>query len=51
LGLFGIGFLAAFVSAFVAVKALLSYIANHDFSVFAYYRLLFGLMVFVYFWV
>ena len=51
LGLFGIGFLAAFVSAFVAVKALLSYIANHNFSVFAYYRLLFGLMVFVYFWV
>jgi undecaprenyl-diphosphatase len=51
LGLFGIGFLAAFVSAFVAVKALLSYITNHDFSVFAYYRLLFGLIVFVYFWV
>ena len=51
LGLFGIGFLAAFVSAFVAVKALLSYITNHNFSVFAYYRLLFGLMVFVYFWV
>ena len=51
LGLFGIGFLAAFGSAFVAVKALLSYITNHNFSVFAYYRLLFGLMVFVYFWV
>jgi undecaprenyl-diphosphatase len=49
-GLFGIGFLAAFVSAFVAVKVLLSYIANHDFSVFAYYRLLFGLMALVYFW-
>ncbi len=50
LGVFGTGFLAAFVSAFVAVKALLYYIAHHNFSVFAYYRVLFGLVVFIYFW-
>lgn len=51
LGLFATGLLAAFVSALMTVKALLYYIANHDFSVFAYYRVSFGLVVFSYFWI
>jgi undecaprenyl-diphosphatase len=50
LGLFATGFLAAFVSALATVKALLYYVANHDFSAFAYYRVFFGLIVFGYFW-
>ncbi len=45
LGLFAVGGAASFVSAFVAVRALLRYIARHDFTVFAYYRIVFGLLV------
>jgi undecaprenyl-diphosphatase len=43
--LFGIGTLAAFVSAFLCVRWLLRYISSHDFSVFAWYRIVFGLFV------
>lgn len=45
LGLFSVGFVAAFVSAFVAVRGLLRYIIRHDFSVFAWYRIVFGAVV------
>jgi undecaprenyl-diphosphatase len=41
----GIGFTAAFVSAFLAVRGLLRYIGGHDFTVFAWYRIAFGLIV------
>jgi undecaprenyl-diphosphatase len=37
--LFAVGFLVAFVSAFVVVKAFLRYVAHHSFSVFAWYRI------------
>ena len=40
--LFGIGFLVAFASAFVVVKAFLRYVAHHSFSVFAWYRIALG---------
>jgi undecaprenyl pyrophosphate phosphatase UppP len=50
LGLFGIGLLATFVGAFVAAKALALLHCNHDFVVFTYHRLLFGLVALVYFW-
>lgn len=43
--LFGIGSLAAFVSAFLCVRWLLRYIGTHDFSVFAWYRIVFGVVV------
>jgi undecaprenyl-diphosphatase len=46
-GVFATGFLAAFVSAFVAVRSLLRYISRHDFTVFAWYRIAFGLIVLV----
>jgi undecaprenyl-diphosphatase len=42
LGTFTIGFVAAFVSAFACVRWLLRYIATHDFTVFAWYRIGFG---------
>jgi undecaprenyl-diphosphatase len=47
LGMFGVGMIAAFVSAFLCVRWLLRYIASHDFSVFAWYRIVFGVIVLV----
>ena len=43
--LFGIGTVAAFVSAFLCVRWLLRYISSHDFTFFAWYRIVFGLVV------
>ncbi len=43
--LFAVGGLAAFVSGFVCVRWLLRYISTHDFTIFAYYRIAFGLFV------
>jgi len=45
LGWFGVGFVAAFVAAFFSVRWLLRYISGHDFTVFAWYRIAFGLAV------
>lgn len=45
LGMWVVGFLAAFISAFWAVRGLLRYISTHDFSVFAWYRIAFGIVV------
>ena len=45
LPLFGIGGVAAFVSAFLCVRWLLRYISTHDFTVFAWYRIVFGIVV------
>ena len=40
-----IGFIAAFISAFVCVRWLLHYVARHNFVPFAWYRIVFGLLV------
>ncbi|MFM0429054.1 undecaprenyl-diphosphate phosphatase [Paraburkholderia aspalathi] len=45
LGSFALGFVAAFISAFACVRWLLRYIAAHDFTVFAWYRIAFGLLI------
>jgi undecaprenyl-diphosphatase len=45
LGLFALGFAAAFVSAFACVRWLLRYVAAHDFTAFAWYRIGFGLVI------
>lgn len=45
LDMFGVGFVAAFVSAFIAVRGLLRYITHHDFTIFAWYRIAFGVAV------
>ncbi|MCX7110855.1 MAG: undecaprenyl-diphosphate phosphatase [Proteobacteria bacterium] len=42
-----VGFVAAFISAFAAVHGLLRFIVNHDFTLFAYYRIVFGVAVLV----
>ena len=43
--LFGVGTIAAFVSAFFCVRWLLRYISTHDFTAFAWYRIAFGLVI------
>jgi undecaprenyl-diphosphatase len=45
--LFAIGFAASFASAFLCVRWLLRYIATHDFTPFAWYRIAFGALVLV----
>jgi undecaprenyl-diphosphatase len=45
LPLFGIGTVSAFISAFICVRWLLRYISTHDFTVFAWYRIVFGFVV------
>ena len=47
LGMWAVGFVAAFISAFLCVRWLLRYIATHDFSAFAWYRIAFGIVVLV----
>lgn len=44
-GMFAVGFIAAFISAFLAVRGLLRYITRHDFTAFAWYRIAFGFAV------
>lgn len=48
--LFAIGFVTAFISALIIVKAFLRYVSRHDFSGFAYYRIIFGLLVLGFYW-
>jgi len=44
-GLFAVGMVAAFISGFVCIRWLLRYVATHDFTVFAWYRIGFGLLI------
>lgn len=48
--LFIIGFVTAFFSALVVIKAFIGFISRHDFSSFAYYRIVFGLLVLGFYW-
>jgi len=45
LSMVGVGFVAAFVSAFLVVRGLLRYVAHHDFVPFAWYRIGFGIVI------
>ena len=45
LPLFGVGFVVSFLSAWLCVRWLLRYIATHNFVVFAWYRIAFGIVV------
>lgn len=45
IGMWAVGFISAFVSAFFCVRWLLRYISTHNFCVFAWYRIVFGLVV------
>ena len=47
---FIIGFVTAFISALLVIRILIRFVANHDFTVFAWYRIIFGLAVLAYYW-
>jgi undecaprenyl-diphosphatase len=42
---FAVGFIVSFVSALIVVRAFLSYVSNHSFRAFAWYRIAFGILV------
>jgi len=48
--LFAVGFITAFFSSLVVVRAFLGFVSRHDFSGFAYYRIVFGLIVLAAYW-
>ena len=43
--IFAVGFVVSFISALLVIRALMRYITNHDFTVFAYYRIIFGALI------
>ncbi len=45
IGMLAVGFVASFASAAIAVRALIRFISRHDFTVFAWYRIVFGVIV------
>lgn len=45
LGMWAVGFISAFVSAFLCIRWLLRYITTHSFVIFAWYRIVFGIVV------
>ena len=45
LPVFTVGFVTAFISAFICVRWLLRYISTHDFTIFAWYRIAFGAVI------
>lgn len=47
LGLIAVGFIAAFLSALIAVRGLLRFVSSHDFTIFAWYRIVFGMVILV----
>ena len=42
-----VGFVAAFISAFICVRWLIQYVASHTFVPFAWYRIVFGVVVLI----
>jgi undecaprenyl-diphosphatase len=49
LATFAVGFIVSFAFALLAVKALIRYVARHDFKAFAWYRIALGIAVLAYF--
>ena len=45
IGMWVVGFISGFISAFLCVRWLLRFISSHDFTPFAWYRIAFGLIV------
>ncbi len=45
LGMWLVGFVASFIPAFLCVRWLLRFISTHDFTVFAWYRIAFGIVI------
>jgi len=45
LAVIGVGSVASFLSAAIAVRALIRYVSGHDFKIFAWYRIAFGFII------
>lgn len=45
--MFAVGFIAAFLSAALAVRVFIRFVATHDFTVFVIYRIVFGVVVLI----
>lgn len=45
LPMFTAGFLTAFFSAWLAIRTLVKFVANHTYEIFAWYRIVFGLVI------
>ena len=48
--LFAVGFITAFISALLVIKLFIRYVAKHNFTGFAWYRIVFGFIVLAYYW-
>jgi len=48
--MFAVGLVFSFVSAWLCVRWLIRYVATHDFVPFAWYRIVFGVIVLVTAW-
>ena len=46
----GVGIVVAFISALIVIRALIRYVSKHDFTAFAYYRIVFGLLILATWW-
>jgi undecaprenyl-diphosphatase len=44
---FAVGLVFAFVSAWLCIRWLVRYVSTHDFTVFAWYRIVFGAIVLI----
>ena len=49
LPIFAIGFVTAFLSAYAVIKLFIRFVATHTFISFAWYRIILGVIVFIYF--
>ena len=48
--IFAVGFVVAFVSALLVIKALLAFVSRHSFAPFAWYRIVFGAFLLALYW-
>ena len=47
---FAVGFIVSFISALIVVKAFLAFVSRKSFVGFAWYRIIFGALLLIYFW-
>lgn len=50
LPVFAVGFVVSFVSALLVIRALIRFVSRHDFTVFAWYRIVFGAFILLSAW-
>lgn len=50
LPVFGVGFVVSFFSALVVIRALIRFVSRHDFTIFAWYRIVFGAVILLSAW-